>query len=82
MRRIQFEETLLDNHLTRSMGFLGEAAIAFMGDFPEAEVWFDYIVSPLRTPVPALGRRRRRLVTRGELLAVVHLVGAGVLRRL
>lgn len=55
MRRIKFEETLLDNHLTRSMGFLGEAAIAFMGDFPEAEVWFDYIVSLFALRYPPWG---------------------------
>lgn len=55
MRRGRFEERLLSNHLVRSMGFLGEAAIAFMGDFPEAEVWFDYIVSLFLVKYPPWG---------------------------
>lgn len=55
MRRIGFEKTLRDNHLSRSMGFLGEAAIAFMGDFPEAEVWFDYIVGLFIEKYPPWG---------------------------
>lgn len=55
MRRSRFEETLLNNHLVRSMGFLGEAAIAFMGDFPEAQVWFDYVVSLFALKYPPWG---------------------------
>lgn len=55
MRQIKFEEALLNNHLVRSMGFLGEAAIAFIGELPEAEVWFDYIVSLLILKYPAFG---------------------------
>lgn len=55
MRRRDFEDHLLDNHLVRSMGFLGEAAIAFMGELPEAEAWFDYIVSLLVLKYPAFG---------------------------
>lgn len=55
MRRIGFENTLLDNHLVRTMGFLGQAAIAFMGDFPEAEIWFDYIVGLFIFKYPTFG---------------------------
>lgn len=55
MRRTGFENTLLDNHLVRTMGFLGQAAIAFMGDFPEAEIWFDYIVGLFLFKYPAFG---------------------------
>jgi len=55
MRRTRFEDDLLNNHLTRSMGFLGEAAIALMGEVPEAEVWFDYIVSLFALRYPAFG---------------------------
>ncbi|MGI6082383.1 MAG: DUF4962 domain-containing protein [Limnochordia bacterium] len=55
MRRGKFEDHLLDNHLVRSMGFLGEAAIAFMGEIPEAEEWFDYIVSLFVLKYPAFG---------------------------
>ncbi len=55
MRRIGFEETLRNNHLVRSMGFLGEAALAFMGELPEAEVWFDYIVSLFVVKYPPWG---------------------------
>ncbi|NLN19235.1 MAG: DUF4962 domain-containing protein [Firmicutes bacterium] len=55
MRNRRFEEHLLDNHLVRSMGFLGEAAIAFMGEIPEAEEWFDYIVSLFVLKYPAFG---------------------------
>lgn len=55
MRRSNFEDHLLNNHLVRSMGFLGEAAIAFLGEFPEAEIWFDYIVSLFVLRYPAFG---------------------------
>ncbi len=55
MRRTRFEDLLLDNHLTRTMGFLGQAAIAFMGEIPEAEVWFDYIVSLFLLKYPPWG---------------------------
>lgn len=55
MRQTRFEESLLDNHLTRSLGFLGQAAIAFMGDFPEAEVWFDYVISLFLVKYPPWG---------------------------
>lgn len=55
MRQTKFEEHLLDNHLVRTMGFLGQAAIAFMGDFPEADVWFDYIVSLFLVQYPPWG---------------------------
>lgn len=55
MRRIGFETRMLDNHLVRTLGFLGQAAIAFMGELPEAEVWFDYVVSLLLLNYPPFG---------------------------
>lgn len=55
MRSTRFEETMLDNHLVRSLGFLGQAAIAFMGELPEADVWFDYVVGLLLTKYPPFG---------------------------
>ncbi|MGI6544532.1 MAG: DUF4962 domain-containing protein [Limnochordia bacterium] len=55
MRSINFENTLLDNHLVRTIGFLGQAAIAFLGEIPEAEVWFDYVVGIMLVKYPQFG---------------------------
>jgi hypothetical protein len=55
MRSINFEKTLLDNHLVRTIGFLGQAAIAFLGEIPEAEVWFDYVVGIMLVNYPQFG---------------------------
>jgi hypothetical protein len=55
MRSINFENTLLDNHLVRTIGFLGQASIAFLGEIPEAEVWFDYVVGIMLVNYPKFG---------------------------
>src|SRR5690606_28298400 len=41
--------------LGRTLGFLGEAAIAFYNEFPEAEKWFDYIIQIFYALYPAWG---------------------------
>lgn len=53
--RRPFESKPYGSHAGRSLGFLGEAAIAFLGDFPEAEQWFDYVVRIFFAIYPAWG---------------------------
>jgi hypothetical protein len=40
----KYESSPYASHTTGSLSTIGEVAIAFMGDIPEAEEWFDYIV--------------------------------------
>ncbi|HHT26602.1 MAG TPA: DUF4962 domain-containing protein [Firmicutes bacterium] len=51
-----FEYRPYGSHAGRSLGFLGEAAIAFMGEIAEAEEWFDYVVRIFYAIYPAWGK--------------------------
>ncbi len=50
-----FESRPYASHAGRSLGFLGEAAIAFLGDFPEAQEWLDYVIRIFYAVYPAWG---------------------------
>ena len=50
-----YESRPYSSHPGRMLGFLGEAAIAFLGEIPEAEKWFDYIVRIFYAVYPAWG---------------------------
>lgn len=56
LRRRNFENRPYASHAGRSLGFLGEAAIAFMGEIPEATEWFDYVVRVFYAIYPAWGK--------------------------
>jgi hypothetical protein len=51
-----FEFRPYGSHAGRSLGFLGEAAIAFMGEIPEAAEWFDYVTRIFYAIYPAWGK--------------------------
>jgi len=53
---LKYESRPYRSHAGRSLGFLGEAAIAFMGEIPEAQEWFDYIVRIFYAIYPAWGK--------------------------
>ena len=56
LKRRPFESRPYGSHAGRSLGFLGELAIAFLGEIPEAEEWFDYIVRIFYSVYPAWGK--------------------------
>ncbi len=43
MRGMPFENRPFESHAGRIIGFLGEAAVSFLPDWPEAREWLDYI---------------------------------------
>jgi hypothetical protein len=55
LRRLPFESKPFNSHAGRQLGFLGEAAIAFMGEIPEAAEWFDYVLRNYYAVYPAWG---------------------------
>jgi len=55
LKQRKFESRPYASHAGRSLGFLGEAAIAFMGEIPEAQEWFDYVVRIFYAIYPAWG---------------------------
>jgi len=44
-----------ESHRNRAWHFLGEVAIAFHGDFPEADTWLDYAMTVFYTAYPVWG---------------------------
>ncbi len=56
LKRLPFESRPYSSHAGRSLGFLGETAIAFMGEIPEAAEWFDYVVRIFYAIYPAWGK--------------------------
>ncbi|HHV56083.1 MAG TPA: DUF4962 domain-containing protein [Firmicutes bacterium] len=55
LRSLPYEANPYVSHLGRTLGFLGEAAIAFFGEIPEAEEWFDYLCRIFFAIYPAWG---------------------------
>ena len=55
MRSLPYEANPYVSHLGRTLGFLGEAAIAFFGEIPEAGEWFDYLCRIFFAIYPAWG---------------------------
>jgi hypothetical protein len=50
-----YESKPWDSHATGSLPIIGEVALAFLGEIPEAEEWFDYIVRIMHAVYPIWG---------------------------
>lgn len=55
LKRRPYESRPYGSHAARQLGFLLEPAIAFLGEIPEAEEWFDYVVRVIFAVYPAWG---------------------------
>ncbi len=55
LRRRPFESNPYESHAGRIIGFLGEAALAFIHEWPEAREWLDYVATAYWTSYPAWG---------------------------
>lgn len=55
LRRRPFESNPYESHAGRIIGFLGEAALAFIHEWPEARDWLDYVATAYWTSYPAWG---------------------------
>ncbi|MDQ7839916.1 MAG: DUF4962 domain-containing protein [bacterium] len=55
LRRRPFESNPYESHAGRIIGFLGEAALAFIHEWPEARDWLDYVATGYWTSYPAWG---------------------------
>ncbi|NLF19215.1 MAG: DUF4962 domain-containing protein, partial [Lentisphaerae bacterium] len=55
LRRKPYENNPYESHAGRILGFLGEAAIAFLPDWPEARTWLDYVTQIYWGVYPAWG---------------------------
>lgn len=51
----EYHNSPYNSHLGRQIAFLGEAAIAFLGEIDEAEKWFDYVTQVFFSIYPAWG---------------------------
>jgi len=51
-----FENNPFSSHPGRTIGFLGEAALSFLPDWPEAKTWLDYITRIYWGVYPAWGK--------------------------
>ncbi|NOY81254.1 MAG: DUF4962 domain-containing protein [Kiritimatiellaeota bacterium] len=56
LRRMPFENNPFSSHPGRIIGFLGEVAIEFLPDWPEAREWLDYITRIFWGVYPAWGK--------------------------
>jgi hypothetical protein len=56
MRAMPFENNPFESHAGRIIGFLGEAAIEFLDEWPEATEWLDYITHIYWGVYPAWGK--------------------------
>lgn len=54
-QRIGFAARPFDNHMCRQLGFLGAAALAFLGEIPEADEWGRYVLTILASRYPGAG---------------------------
>jgi hypothetical protein len=50
-----FHSSPFSNHEGRLLAFLGNTALAFLGDIPEAEQWLDYVIRCYLTSYPGWG---------------------------
>jgi len=55
LRNLPYESKPYASHATGGLPLLGEAAIAFLGEIPEAEEWFDYLVQIFFAVYPPWG---------------------------
>ena len=51
-----FENSPFSSHPGRTIGFLGEASLSFLPDWPEAQTWLDYITRIYWGVYPAWGK--------------------------
>ena len=56
MRGMPFENRPYESHAGRIIGFLGEAAVEFLPEWPEAREWLDYITKIYWGVYPAWGK--------------------------
>lgn len=56
LRRRPFENNPYESHSGRIIGFLGEAALAFLPEWPEARKWLDYVTKIYWGVYPAWGK--------------------------
>ncbi|GMW00938.1 MAG: heparinase [Candidatus Hydrogenedentota bacterium] len=54
--RRQFHTNPYESHAGRTLGFLGEACIAFAHEWPEAREWLDYVLTCYWNCYPAWGK--------------------------
>ena len=54
--RQRFQTNPYESHAGRTLGFLGEVAIAFAYEWPEAREWFDYVLTMFWNIYPAWGK--------------------------
>jgi hypothetical protein len=55
LQQLPFESTPYDSHAGRLPGFLGECALSFVHEWPEAKDWLDYVTLLYYTSYPAWG---------------------------
>jgi hypothetical protein len=58
LRKLYEEDFLshpFNNHEGRSLAFLGDAGLSFLGDIPDAEKWLDYVIRCYLTSYPGWG---------------------------
>lgn len=55
LQRLPFESTPYESHSGRLPGFLGECAVSFIHEWPEARDWLDYATLLYYTSYPAWG---------------------------
>ncbi|NQT88905.1 DUF4962 domain-containing protein, partial [bacterium] len=56
LTRRPFESRPYSSHPARDLGFLGEAALCFIHEWPEATAWLEYVLTIYRTVYPAWGK--------------------------
>ncbi|MBI5818407.1 MAG: DUF4962 domain-containing protein [Verrucomicrobia bacterium] len=55
LQRLPFESNPYDSHAGRLPGFLGECALSFIHEWPEAREWLEYVTTIYMTSYPAWG---------------------------
>ena len=55
LTRMPYESRPFSSHPARDLGFLGEAALCFIHEWPEAREWLDYVIKIYRGTFPAWG---------------------------
>jgi hypothetical protein len=55
LEQLPFESTPYDSHAGRLPGFLGECALSFLHEWPEAKDWLEYVTLLYFTSYPAWG---------------------------
>ena len=55
LKALPYESNPYSSHPGRMLGFLGQTALAFLGEIPEAEEWLDYVVTLMIAVYPAWG---------------------------